>query len=403
MPGRKAGYTRNNHSYSFTLLLTMIFVSVGAWSPTLQRLSSRRVRATVCRHMSSTDAINGDSHTDSTSLAPVPENAHRIVLMRHGESAFNNANVFTGWCDVALTQRGVVEAVEAGEVFASHNLNFRKCYSSLLTRSIVTAQRSLEAAGVSYTPMEYDWRLNERHYGALQGLSKDRTADRLGKALVMQWRRSYEARPPEMTEEHPHYDIINKDVRYRHVKVPTTESLEDCQCRVIEAWKHIANDCILSEKKDFPYTLVVAHANSLRALVMYLDDIPPDDIEDLNIPTGIPFYYDINKSTGMILSNRVVDEETTKSVGHGKFRGIYITDERKKRNFLERRRAANDPWLWALHDNQVARSMLVGDESEDEGPLEGMDGLVEEAARNTELFSPSVRKGIDDDLFVHEH
>lgn len=106
----------------------------------------------------------------------------------------------------------------------------------------------------------------------------------------------------------------------------------------------------------------------------------------------------------MVLSSSIGDKESTKSVGHGKFRGIYITDERKKRNFLERRRAAADPWLWALHDDQVARSMLVGDESKDEGPLEGMDGLVEEAARNTELFSPTARKvKPDDDFYVHEH
>ena len=207
-----------------------------------------------------------------------------------------------------------------------------------------------------------------------------------------------------MTGEHPHYDIINKDHRYRNVVVPTTESLEDCQERVIEAWKDITKDCMSANKDDSPYTLVVAHANSLRALVMYLDDIPADEIENLNIPTGIPFYYDIDKSSSQVLSSSIrCDKESLGGVGHGKFRGIYISDDRKKRNFLERRRAANDPWLWALHDNQVARSMLVG-EDDDEGPLEGMDGLVEEAARNTELFSPSARKGKPgDDFYVHEH
>jgi Histidine phosphatase superfamily (branch 1) len=102
-----------------------------------------------------------------SSLPPVPENAHRIVLMRHGESEFNNANIFTGWCDVALTPRGRVEAAEAGEVFRSHDLTFRQCYCSLLSRAIVTAQLALEAGGVSYTPLTYDWRLNERHYGEL--------------------------------------------------------------------------------------------------------------------------------------------------------------------------------------------------------------------------------------------
>jgi 2,3-bisphosphoglycerate-dependent phosphoglycerate mutase len=316
--------------------------------------------------------------------------------------------MIAGWCDVALTQRGIVEANEAGEVFQSHNLNFRKCYASLLSRSIVTAQRALEAVGVSYTPMEYDWRLNERHYGALQGLSKDRTADRLGKTLVMQWRRSYEAQPPVITEEHPHFDTINRDPRYRNIIVPSTESLEDCQERLVEAWKDIAKGFTFVSKDDSPYTLVVAHANSLHALIMYLDDIPKEEIEELNIPTGIPFYYDIDKSSGEILpglSNGTGDRESSESrVVHGKFRGIYITDERKKRNFLEWRRAANDPWLWALQDNQVARSMLVDEDGDEEGALEGMDGLVEEAAQTAELFSPSTRKGEqDNDLYVREH
>lgn len=119
--------------------------------------------------------------------------------MRHGESAFNNANIFTGWCDVALTQRGIVEAVEAGEVFLSQSLHFRKCYVSLLSRSIVTAHRALDVGGVAYTPLVYDYRWNERHYGALQGLSKEQTAVRMGRDIVMKWRRSYSDRPPLMT------------------------------------------------------------------------------------------------------------------------------------------------------------------------------------------------------------
>lgn len=348
-----------------------------------------------------------------TSLPPVPENTHRIVLMRHGESEFNNANVFTGWCDVALTQRGIVEACEAGQVFASHNVHFRKCYSSLLTRSIVTAQRSLEAAGVSYTSIQYDWRLNERHYGALQGLSKERTADRLGKAIVMEWRRSYHARPPLMTKDHPHYPIIYQDPRYRNLKgiqLPLGESLEDCQHRVVAAWKDIVQDLSFSDGDggggggptqstssssmpsntfhDSDYSMIVAHANSLRALVMHLDAIPSDHIKGLNIPTAIPFYYDINLSTGQV----VFSEENQQSVG--RFRGTYISDDVKKRNFLERRRAANDPYLWALHDNEVTTKMLFGDRTGatagEEHP-EGLDGLEDEAKRNTELFSSALK------------
>jgi 2,3-bisphosphoglycerate-dependent phosphoglycerate mutase len=357
-----------------------------------------------------------------TTLPPVPDNAHRIVLMRHGESEFNNANVFTGWCDVALTPRGIVEAVEAGQVFASHGIHFAKCYCSLLTRSIVTAQRSLEAAGLAYTPCEYHWRLNERHYGALQvslratyvrmmplhhtqltsngpiiqGLGKERTADRLGRSIVMEWRRSYHARPPLMTKEHPHYPIIYNDPRYKGIqgiKLPLGESLEDCQLRVVQAWEDIVQDLPrgMETANDSSYSLIVAHANSLRALVMHLDSIPVDEIEGLNIPTAIPFFYDICLSSGAVLSTGLTE---------GKFRGTYISDDRKKRNFLERRRAANDPFLWALHDHEVSRRMLIGDEEPiatvngSELPPEGLKGLEEEAKRNTELFS-STLKGID--------
>jgi 2,3-bisphosphoglycerate-dependent phosphoglycerate mutase len=331
-----------------------------------------------------------------TTLPPLPDNAHRVVLMRHGESEFNNANVFTGWCDVALTPRGIVEAVEAGQVFVSHGLHFAKCYCSLLTRSIVTAQRSLETAGLAYTPMIYDWRLNERHYGALQGLGKERTADRLGRSIVIEWRRSYHARPPLMTKEHPHYPIIYNDPRYKSVqgiKLPLGESLEDCQLRVVQAWEDIVQDLPrgMETANDSSYSLIVAHANSLRALVMHLDSIPVDEIEGLNIPTAIPFFYDICLSSGAVLSNDLTE---------GKFRGTYISDDRKKRNFLERRRAANDPFLWALHDHEVSCRMLVGDEQpmttvngSDMTP-EGLEGLEEEAKRNTELFS-STLMGID--------
>jgi 2,3-bisphosphoglycerate-dependent phosphoglycerate mutase len=292
---------------------------------------------------------------------------------------------------------GVVEAVEAGQVFRSHELTFRKCYASLLSRSIVTAHRSLEAAGISYTPIEYDWRLNERHYGALQGLSKERTAVRLGQERVMKWRRSYQSKPPLMTEEHPHYDTINNDPRYSHLnQVPLGESLEDCQKRVVDAWEGVCKEIASVDDTESPYSLVVAHANSLRALVMHLDNISPDEIEGLNIPTAIPFFYDICKSTGEVLFSSLDDAGKSDVIGKGSFRGIYISDERKKRSFLERRRAANDPWVWALHDHQVARSMLVGNSSERDGDFDevgGLQGLEEEARKNTLLFSSAFKVG----------
>jgi hypothetical protein len=197
-------------------------------------------------------------------------------------------------------------------------------------------------------------------------------------------------------DEHPHFQTINKDPRYRHLKnVPRGESLEDCQKRVIEVWKETIQEAGENlEPLDFQYSLLVAHANTLRALVMHLDSIDPDDIESLNVPTAIPFFYDIDTSTGDVVTNSP----------SGTFRGIFITDERKQRSFLERRRAANDPWMWALHDDQVATSMLSdfgNDETKDQADNQNGDetsptkkkslkvaDLEAEARKNTELFAP---------------
>jgi hypothetical protein len=255
----------------------------------------------------------------------------------------------------------------------------------------------------------------------------------------MRWRRSYDARPPDMTKDHPHFDTINNDARYRTTNnhldesesenaselenenvLPLAESLEDCQTRVLDAWKGIVQDAIKA-KDSSSHTLVVAHANTLRALVMYLDHIPANDIEDLNIPTGIPFYYNICKTSGEVLHDDVDNNHnhgntTSSSTGDQAttsvpvsvsdidgFRGIYISDDRKKRSFLERRRAANDPWLWALHDDQVSKSMLEdnntnnNNKGDSEGEGDSTNGLEEsaqdlvdmakEALENTELFS----------------
>jgi bisphosphoglycerate-dependent phosphoglycerate mutase family 1 len=249
---------------------------------------------------------------------------------------------------------------------------------------------SYTCCGVVWTYIVWLWVVDGcRHYGALQGLSKERTAARLGRALVMKWRRSYVERPPLMTPEHPHYPIIYSDPRYRRVpNIPLGESLQDCQERVVEGFRDIVKDIQQCDDATEPTnSLIVAHANTLRALVMHLDDIAVDDIEGLNIPTAVPFFYDVDKKTGKVLD--LPNQETLAEVdkiGVGKFRGIYIADERKKRSFLERRRAANDPFIWALHDHQVARSMLV----EDEEGL-GLEGLEEEAKQNTETFSSALQ------------
>lgn len=198
-----------------------------------------------------------------------------------------------------------------------------------------------------------------------------------------------------MTEDHPHFDIIVNDVRYRKLDgVPRTESLEDCQNRVMQAWKDIIEDAKQAgDERGEGHSLIVAHANTLRALVMYIDSIPPENIEDLNIPTGIPFYYNICKTTGEVLppeEGRIKMDGLVDSTEG--FRGVYMSDDRKKRNFLERRRAANDPWLWALHDDQVAKSMLIGDGGEDGAPgvtesVEDLADMAKEALANTKLFS----------------
>ena len=204
--------------------------------------------------------------------------------MRHGESEFNNANIFTGWCDVALTKRGIVEAEESGEVFASNDVFFDKCYTSVLSRATGTAWRALECANQAYVPMCADWRLNERHYGALQGLNKEETLHRLGKELVMPWRRSFVAKPPTMEPQHPHYNLIVDDPRYRNVDpadIPLTESLEDCQNRVLSFW----HSTIIPSLLEGNTCLVVAHANTLRALIMAIDTIDESTIEGVNIPT----------------------------------------------------------------------------------------------------------------------
>ena len=237
--------------------------------------------------------------------------------------------------------------------------------------------------------------------GALQGLSKERTAERLGRELVMKWRRSYYARPPEMTQDHPHFETIVHDARYRKLQnVPRTESLEDCQNRVVDAWNEIVKDCQQAEDHpDAAHSLLVAHANTLRALVMHIDEIPPEEIEDLNIPTGIPFYYNICKTTGKVVESYSTDhpDDEPNNDTMKKFRGVYISDDRKKRSFLERRRAANDPWLWALHDEQVASSMLLKDDGSKGGAdsaefdamerMEDLKEMAQEALENTELFS----------------
>mmetsp|Transcript_29371 Transcript_29371/g.68191 ORF Transcript_29371/g.68191 Transcript_29371/m.68191 type:complete len:632 (+) Transcript_29371:247-2142(+) len=311
--------------------------------PTLSGLANVRAGTTGPRNYS----------TEAARKAAAAKATATVVFMRHGESEFNNANIFTGWCDVALTKRGIVEAEESGEVFSSNDVFFDKCYTSVLSRATGTAWRALECANQAYVPMCADWRLNERHYGALQGLNKEETLHRLGKELVMPWRRSFVAKPPTMEPQHPHYNLIVDDPRYRNVNpadIPLTESLEDCQTRVLSFW----NSTIIPSLQDGNTCLVVAHANTLRALIMAIDTIDESTIEGVNIPTAIPFAYEIDKATASVSS---------KMGPTGQFRGRYLSSPKLKFNFMERRRAVTDPWAWALGNDSVSDHMLLKEQS----------------------------------------
>ena len=211
-----------------------------------------------------------------------------LVLLRHGESVWNLENLFTGWTDVDLTDKGREEAVEGGRLMKEEGFVFDVVHTSLLLRAIKTAQLSLEEMGLHWLPVERHWRLNERHYGALQGLDKKQTAERHGSEQVHVWRRSYNIPPPPLDdddERHPRFDPRYADLAPE--LVPATECLEDVVDRMLPYWY----DRMVPQIRAGRRLLVVAHGNSLRALVKHLDDIDDDEIPGLNIPTGLPLVY----------------------------------------------------------------------------------------------------------------
>jgi 2,3-bisphosphoglycerate-dependent phosphoglycerate mutase len=214
-----------------------------------------------------------------------------LVLVRHGQSTWNLENRFTGWKDVDLSELGEQEALEAGRLMAEEGLVFDVVHTSLLLRAIKTAQIALEAMGLHWLPVERHWRLNERHYGALQGLDKKETAERHGKEQVHVWRRSYDIPPPPLEpddERHPRHDR-----RYASMapeQVPATECLKDVVDRMLPYWY----DRIVPEIRAGRRLVIVAHGNSLRALVKHLEDISDEEIPDLNIPTGLPLIYTLD-------------------------------------------------------------------------------------------------------------
>jgi 2,3-bisphosphoglycerate-dependent phosphoglycerate mutase len=214
----------------------------------------------------------------------------QLVLLRHGESTWNEENRFTGWTDVGLTERGVQEATEAGRTLLADRYTFDVAYTSVLKRAIKTLWIVMEEMDLMWIPVFRSWRLNERHYGALQGLNKRETAERHGEEQVKIWRRSYDVRPPALDpadERNP-----ARDPRYRNVspaEVPLTECLKDTVERFLPYWQDVIAPAVRRGER----VLIAAHGNSLRALVKYLDDVPDQEIVGLNIPTGIPLVYEL--------------------------------------------------------------------------------------------------------------
>jgi 2,3-bisphosphoglycerate-dependent phosphoglycerate mutase len=211
-----------------------------------------------------------------------------LVILRHGESTWNQENLFTGWHDVPLSERGLAEATASGTTLAGAGISFDVSHTSLLTRAVHTQHLALEALGQMWLPVQRSWRLNERHYGALQGLNKRETTERHGPEQTHLWRRSYDVPPPPVERTSPEHPA--NDRRYRLLPagvLPATECLKDVVDRVLPYWY----DAVAPQLLAGLDVLVTAHGNSLRALVMYLEDISADDIAELNIPTGVPRRY----------------------------------------------------------------------------------------------------------------
>ncbi|MDD7037343.1 MAG: 2,3-diphosphoglycerate-dependent phosphoglycerate mutase [Mollicutes bacterium] len=230
----------------------------------------------------------------------------KLVLIRHGESEWNKLNLFTGWTDVELSEKGVEEAKNGGKLLKEGGYSFDVCYTSYLKRAIHTAWHVLDGVDEAYIPVIKDWHLNERHYGALQGLNKAETAAKYGAEQVHQWRRSFDIAPPELEADDPRNPA--NQVQYKGVDpkvLPLHESLKDTIARVVPYY----NDVIVPEIKAGKKVLIAAHGNSLRALVKYLDNISDADIAGLNIPTGVPLVYELDEDLKPIKHYYLGDQE----------------------------------------------------------------------------------------------
>jgi 2,3-bisphosphoglycerate-dependent phosphoglycerate mutase len=235
---------------------------------------------------------------------------YKVVLLRHGESAWNKENRFTGWTDVDLSEKGLEEAREAGTVLRAEGYTFDLAYTSVLKRAIRTLWLTLDGMDLMWIPVVRDWRLNERHYGALQGLNKAETAAKFGEDQVKIWRRSYDIPPPALEKSDPRYP--GSDPRYKGLsekELPLTECLKDTVIRFLPCW----HNSIAPEIRAGKRVLIAAHGNSLRALVKYLDNVSESDIVALNIPTGMPLVYELDGELKPIRSYYLGDPEKVKA------------------------------------------------------------------------------------------
>lgn len=234
---------------------------------------------------------------------------YKIVLLRHGESLWNKENRFTGWTDIDLSPKGIDEAAKAGLALKKEKFTFDIAYTSVLKRAIRTLWITLDQMDLMWLPVRNSWRLNEKHYGALQGLNKSEMAAKYGEDKVKLWRRSYDVQPPALEESDPRYS--GNDPKYKDMEkkdIPVTESLKDTVARFLPYW----HETIAQSVKEGKRVLISAHGNSLRALVKYLDNIPDDKISELNIPTGIPLVYELDNNLKPVKNYYLGDPEEIK-------------------------------------------------------------------------------------------
>jgi 2,3-bisphosphoglycerate-dependent phosphoglycerate mutase len=235
---------------------------------------------------------------------------YKVVLVRHGESDWNKQNRFTGWTDVDLSEKGLAEAKEGGQVLKAQGYTFDIAFTSVLKRAIRTLWIVLDEMDLMWIPVRNSWRLNERHYGALQGLNKSETAAKFGEDQVKIWRRSYDIPPPPLEKDDPRYP--GQEARYSDLtesELPLTECLKDTVARFLPYWHEVIAPTVRSGKK----VIVAAHGNSLRALVKYLDKISDEQIVSLNIPTGMPLVYELDQNLQPLKSYYLGDPEKVKA------------------------------------------------------------------------------------------